>query len=802
MSRVAPWRALARWSWRLFRREWQQRVLVMTLLAVAVTASVVLSVLAFNIDPPATAEFGRADRRIRFGGDAPTATTADVAAARRAFGTVDVVTTTSASLPGSVQQLDLRAADPYGPYVGPMTALRSGRYPHGAGEMAVTDGALDELGARVDDVVVLDGARRRIVGIVENTGDLDDEYALVPPGSLAHPTLVTLLVRASVARVEQFRSQMTYRGNVERDGRGDNAVVNATSTLMLAAVGMVLVALIAAAAFVVLAQRRLRQFGLLAAMGATEREVRVVTIADGLAVGIVAAAIGGAGGIGAWVALRPFVEHAAAHRIHGLSAPWWLIASSLALAIVTATGAAWWPARVVARVPIVAALARRPPPPPAAHRSTLLSLGLTAVGVTCLSLAHGDSVVLVLAGIVCTPAGVLLLAPVVVRTTARLAGRLRLPGRIALRDLGRYQARAGAALAAISMALGLPLAAVVFAAAAQHGAGEGSLAAGDVLVRAGDAPEPFVIPRYDAAAQRALDARARDLAARVGATRVVPLDMAVVPGMRLEPGLGDTGAVPALQLARQRRGSDRIDALTAYVGTPSLLDALNVPRDVFERYDVVTSERGSLSLIGDRSRRALDRVGAMSDPGYTSLPDAVLSPSFVKAQGWHEQRAGWWISSPHPLTGAQRSLVHKVAAAAGVRAEVRDRQAALRTRRLQATAFGTVLALGILAMTIGLLRAESAGDVRTLTASGAPPRTLRSITAATAAALATLGVALGVVGAYVVLVAAYFDDRAKFLPVPVANVAVIVFGVPLLAYAAGWLLAGRRVDRLTVGTFD
>jgi hypothetical protein len=80
-----------RWSWRTFRREWQQRTLVVALLALAVAASVVLSALAYNIDAPATAQFGHADRRIRFGADDPAATAADVAAARRAFGTVDVV---------------------------------------------------------------------------------------------------------------------------------------------------------------------------------------------------------------------------------------------------------------------------------------------------------------------------------------------------------------------------------------------------------------------------------------------------------------------------------------------------------------------------------------------------------------------------------------------------------------------------------------------------------------------------------------------------------------------------------------
>ena len=38
-----------------------------------------------------------------------------------------------------------------------------------------------------------------------------------------------------------------------------------------------------------------------------------------------------------------------------------------------------------------------------------------------------------------------------------------------------------------------------------------------------------------------------------------------------------------------------------------------------------------------------------------------------------------------------------------------------------ATAFGIVLALAILAMAVGLLRSETASDLRTLTATGAGP---------------------------------------------------------------------------------
>ena len=108
------------------------------------------------------------------------------------------------------------------------------------------------------------------------------------------------------------------------------------------------------------------------------------------------------------------------------------------------------------------------------------------------------------------------------------------------------------------------------------------------------------------------------------------------------------------------------------------------------------------------------------------------------------------------------------------------------------TAAGALLALGILAMTVGLIRGESAGDLRTLTATGATSGIRRMLTATTAGSLALLGALLGVAGAYVVLLALYYDDVGYLSDVPVLYLALAVIGVPLAATAAGWLLSGRE----------
>src|SRR4029077_12339320 len=99
----------------------------------------------------------------------------------------------------------------------------------------------------------------------------------------------------------------------------------------------------------------------------------------------------------------------------------------------------------------------------------------------------------------------------------------------------------------------------------------------------------------------------------------------------------------------------------------------------------------------------------------------------------------------------------------------RTSQDALATVRTVATSAGIVLALATLLMTIGLIRSEGAGDLRTLTATGAAPRTRRALTATTAGALTLVGVVLGTAGACMALVAAYHTDLGKLVPLPLVD---------------------------------
>jgi putative ABC transport system permease protein len=125
-----------------------------------------------------------------------------------------------------------------------------------------------------------------------------------------------------------------------------------------------------------------------------------------------------------------------------------------------------------------------------------------------------------------------------------------------------------------------------------------------------------------------------------------------------------------------------------------------------------------------------------------------------------------------------------------------------------ATVFGIALALGVLAMSVGLIRSETASDLRTLTAAGASSRTRRSLTAVTAGGLAFLGALLGTVAAYIGLFG-WFRSNAReggvsdiIHHVPWNNLFFILIAMPVVATLVGWVLAGHEPAGIATRPMD
>ena len=244
-----------------------------------------------------------------------------------------------------------------------------------------------------------------------------------------------------------------------------------TIVLALATVGMLLIALVGIGGFTVLAQRRLRSLGLLAAQGATDRNIRLVIRANGVLVGILGAVAGFVLGLAAWLAYRPSVETDAHHLIGPFQLPWTVIGVAMGLAVVATYFAASRPARAITRIPVVTALSGRPAPPKQVHRSALP--GLILLGGAAVLFAYsgttngnGTGSLALVGGFVALIAAVILLAPACLTLLARLGRRAPIAARLALRDLARYRARSGSALAAIT--LGVLIAMLVSVLSAQR----------------------------------------------------------------------------------------------------------------------------------------------------------------------------------------------------------------------------------------------------------------------------------------------------------------------------------------------
>jgi putative ABC transport system permease protein len=807
-------RAVVRWAWRMYRREWRQQLAVLGLLTITVAAAVVG--IAFAAEAPSSpdAEFGTANQMLTITGSAAQQA-AGVKAAARQFGAIEVIEHASAAIPGSVNTVDVRSEQPGGGYSSPMLRLDAGQYP-APGQVVVTSGVAAIYGLHIGSSWHQGGRSLRVVGIVENPANLQDQFAL---GQVAHADKTVVLFDATGRQVRAFRlpagSQLTTRPQA-------NTAFPPAAVLVFDTIALVFVSLIAVAGFTVMAQRRTRALAMLAAVGATDKHLRLVLLANGAVVGASAASIGAVAALAGWAAFVPRLEAIVEHRIDTVGLPWWEVAAAILLAVAAATAAAWWPARAAAKVPIVAALSGRPASPKAGRRPAVLGAVLLVIGLAAIALCRQGKVPpLIVGGLVVTAAGVLLLGPVAIGGFAALARHTPVAVRLALRDLSRYRARSGAALAAISLVTGIVAAIAVSAAASAQNDGTpgelgwANLPANQLMIYLSpDGPfgAPESVPQATTARMHLLQGDVGALAAALRSEAVVPLDAAVAQGPVLKEFQGNGRLTTTLGKPRVgpsgRPGFAAVAQL--YVATPALLRFYGVdPATIRPGTDIITSRSGLTGVkIMDFSappghhaggnapgRRDLGNpaIQVTGLPHYTSAPNTLLTAHAMRAIGLQPALAGWLIQQPAALTAAQVTRADHWAAANGLTVETatESSQAGLAKVSDWAIVVGVLAVLAVLAMTIGLIRSETANDLRVLSATGASGRTRRLLTAATAAALAFLGALVGTAAAYLGVIA-WNRGIHSLASVPAAKLAILIIGVPLVALAAGWLLAGRE----------
>jgi putative ABC transport system permease protein len=368
--------------------------------------------------------------------------------------------------------------------------------------------------------------------------------------------------------------------------------------------------------------------------------------------------------------------------------------------------------------------------------------------------------------------------------------------RLALRDLARYRGRSGPALAAISLSV-LIASIVGIVSAARFGGPVDyvgpNLTSSQLVVYPPGHDDPNG-PAPTASQLAATQAAARRIAASLGDRYMITLETP-------SGGLGYSGA------GRGWSGS-------TYVATPQLLNAFGItPAQVDPDADFLTMRPGLSStphldlwfvaktppgtpcLRSDcLANPPVQEIGAL--PSGTSAPNTVITEHAMREFGFTATTTGWLIQAAGGLSAAQVTSATQTAATAGASVETVNDIPSYTQITDAATIFGMVLALGILAMSIGLVRSETASDLRTLTAAGASGTARRTLTAATAAALALTGAVAGTAGAYLAAIGFFrtneLDQLSELASVPAAVLLWILVGMPLIAVAVSWLLAGRE----------
>ncbi|MFJ3217410.1 FtsX-like permease family protein [Kitasatospora sp. NPDC086801] len=748
--------------------------------------------------------------------------------------------------------------------------LVDGHAPGGPRELAATRAFLDNAGLSVGGTTTLPGLERTtftITGVVEHPDDLrrvelvaqpgtllSQLAAATPPGSpAAEPPgpergawLVRLPAGAALdwAKVQEFnahgytltarsvalapppRAAVPYYRDAYRSfgpsADNNTKVVVATVTGM----GLLEVALLAGPAFAVGARRSRRQLALLGAAGGRRTHVGAVVLGGGLVLGTAGALVGVVLGGGLVAGLRPWIERAGGARFGHFALPAPDLLAIGGIGLLTALLAAALPARQAARRSVTAGLTGRDTTQAPNRWVTVLGVLLLAAGAA-LALYGAGAVqrglpvvstfdtrtLTVLGGSVIAELGLLACTPALVALLGRIAGRLPLGPRLALRDSARHRSRTAPAVAAVMAAVAGAVAIGVYSTStdaenrrdyrpqAPYGAVQ--------LLSAADGPRLDGL-RSEVGKQLTDLGPRTDLGEAVyqfcancsstvqlkgtvnwrtasGPPRLAAGDAAM---LRTQFGIHDPAAEQALAAGKilvfdraflagdgrtvlQLRGGSGAPLQPGEIPKPDLQE---VPADAV-LVENATAARFAQGLI---LPAALPRLG----PGLTAKPTGSI-----------------WVPATPPDRKAQQR-----AEAAVVRL---DRAAQLEVERgfqprgdaltLALSGFAGLVVLGAAGIATGLAAADSRQDQATLAAVGAPPRIRRTMAGLQCALIALLGALLGAINGFVPAVgllksrASGFGSQPALITAPWGQLLLVVLVLPVLAGLFAALLTRSRI---------
>lgn len=377
------------------------------------------------------------------------------------------VRTTKGSVRAEVTELDL--ADPV---TRGLFDLRSGRWPEDAGEVVVNE-VLVGKGYQVGETLDRPGAGRIdpiVVGVAESSSARNYPIAVGPIGAFGievdeqRTWLVdggpvsweTVLALNGIGATVASRAVITDPPPVSEwpeSVRGSSGVDDATMAVLVLIVVMALieVVLLAGPAFAVGARKQQRSLALMSAAGGTPVQSRRVVIGGAIVLGSVAAVLGVGLGVAVARLLVPLVQARSGSYLGPFDVPWLHPVGVAGFGMLSAFLAAVVPAYVASRQDVVAVLAGRRGDRAPSLKSPVLGLVLLGAGIAGSVVgATGGGEILIAASAIPAVLGMILLIPLVLAGLGRLAGRLPLVLRYAVRDAARHRTRTVPAVAAVA----------------------------------------------------------------------------------------------------------------------------------------------------------------------------------------------------------------------------------------------------------------------------------------------------------------------------------------------------------------
>jgi putative ABC transport system permease protein len=780
------------------------------------------------------------------------------------------------ALSAQLREFDYTAAG-----VGTMVEQLSGRAPAAPGEVVVTRGM-----ARSDSIAIgdrienqQDGApvqQLTVVGIVGGQALAGQVQVIGPAGSLIQPgdelTGDSAWVVTGPAAVDWNRVRAANQYGlvvVSRDVMlNPSAQVTADARrlqelyassggpaldylgVITVAIGLVLlqIALLAGPAIAVGARRNERTLALTAANGAAPQQLRSIVLATSGVIGLVgctvaAAAGAGLGALGVVVVRNRFDEQLPRVDIHLTD-----LLLLVGVGALTAVGAAFIPARLAARLNVIATLTGRRGQVAPRRRVPLAGLVIALIGCgVCFFGATRQHPFLTVLGIAIAEIGLVTLTGSIVALIARTGRFLPFAPRFAVRDAGRQRGRTAPAIAAVMAAIAGSVAAGVFLASqdAQNRNDYRPVAASGVVTAswAADSDSARELARrggqtaeaaITAALRRTLPIRAvapvQDIA--VAADQSMDLSL-IVPAGQICPGvdtrfsLNGGGCQPfGPRILSTNLGSGTffgdgttLDTLTGQTH-PDARKALAQGRAVVTLPQflwpdgTVHAQLATYAETGDPKLREVV-LPATLVPSEWNLPGAILPTSVAAKLGVRLTTLGL-VASTTRTPSAQETERAYAAVAALADASVNVERGYVPDVAVALIALVAASALITLAGTftaVGLAAAEGRADVSTLAAIGAGPGVRRRIAAAQAGVITFVGAGLGLVtgllsgwalvrlmganasGSWVISSGFGARSGASGWPftVPWPAVLASAAGTPLLAIAIAFLVTRSRL---------